>query len=121
MHASQLDPPDRQAVSVVPPDAAVIPLRRLRRARMPLMTVAITSIALLSGSALFLSGYSMGRQSAVEPGTPGDEGMAFQPFWDTYHTIEDRYAGGPVDREAVVQGAIRGMIDSLEDPYSSSL
>lgn len=121
MHASQLDPPDRQAVSVVPPDAAVIPLRRLRRARMPLMTVAITSIALLSGSALFLSGYSMGRQSAVEPGTPGDEGMAFQPFWDTYHTIEDRYAGGPVDREAVVQGAIRGMIDSLEDPYSSYL
>jgi len=88
---------------------------------MPLMTVAITSIALLSGSALFLSGYSMGRQSAVEPGTPGDEGMAFQPFWDTYHTIEDRYAGGPVDREAVVQGAIRGMIDSLEDPYSSYL
>ena len=80
---------------------------------MPLMTVAITSIALLSGSALFLSGYSMGRQSAVEPGTPGDEGMAFQPFWDTYHTIEDRYAGGPVDRDAVVQGAIRGMIDSL--------
>jgi carboxyl-terminal processing protease len=121
MHASQLDPPDRQAASVVPPDAAVIPLRRLRRARMPLMTVAITSIALLSGSALFLSGYSMGRQSAVEPGTPGDEGMAFQPFWDTYHTIEDRYAGGPVDREAVVQGAIRGMIDSLEDPYSSYL
>jgi carboxyl-terminal processing protease len=88
---------------------------------MPLITVAVTSIALLSGSALFLSGYSMGRQSAVEPGTPGDEGMAFQPFWDTYHTIEDRYAGGPVDREAVVQGAIRGMIDSLEDPYSSYL
>ena len=105
----------------MPADAAVTPLRGLRRARIPLITVAVTSIALLSGSALFLSGYSMGRQSAVEPGTPGDEGMAFQPFWDTYHTIEDRYAGGPVDREAVVQGAIRGMIDSLEDPYSSYL
>ena len=57
--------------------------------------IALTSVvALLSGSALFLSGYSMGRQSAVEPGTPGDEGMAFQPFWDTYQTISDRYAGG---------------------------
>ena len=85
------------------------------------MTVAITSIALLSGSALFLSGYSMGRQSAVEPGTPGDEGMAFQPFWDTYHTIENRYAGGTVDRDAVVQGAIKGMIESLDDPYSAYL
>lgn len=121
MDVSQLDPPGRLAVSVEPTDRVVTPVRGLRRARMPLVTVAVTSIALLSGSALFLSGYSMGRQSAVEPGTPGDEGMAFQPFWDTYHTIEDRYAGGPVDREAVVQGAIRGMIDSLEDPYSSYL
>jgi membrane-associated protease RseP (regulator of RpoE activity) len=122
MHASELDPPDRQAVSVAPADRAVTSVATPRRtAAMPIITIAVTAIALLSGSALFLSGYSMGRQSAVEPGTPGDEGMAFQPFWDTYHTIEDRYAGGPVDREAVVQGAIRGMIDSLEDPYSSYL
>jgi carboxyl-terminal processing protease len=122
MHASELDPPDRQAVSVAPVDHAVTPVTTPRRtATMPIITIAVTAIALLSGSALFLSGYSMGRQSAVEPGTPGDEGMAFQPVWDTYHRIEDRYAGGPVDREAVVQGAIRGMIDSLEDPYSSYL
>ena len=122
MFDSELDPPDRQAVSVAPVDGALTRARRpRRRPSAPIVTVAVTAIALLSGSALFLSGYSMGRQSAVEPGTPGDEGMAFRPFWDTYHTIEDRYAGGPVDREAVVQGAIRGMIDSLQDPYSAYL
>jgi carboxyl-terminal processing protease len=118
MHAAELDPPDRQTVSVEPVEGT---LTTARRPRAPIITVAVSVIALLSGSALFLSGYSMGRQSAVEPGTPGDEGMAFQPFWDTYHTIQDRYAGSDVDREAVVQGAIRGMIDSLEDPYSSYL
>ena len=118
MHATELDPPDRQAVSVAP---VVGTLTTSRRSRAPIITVAVSVIALLSGSALFLSGYSMGRQSAVEPGTPGDEGMAFQPFWDTYHTIQDRYAGSEVDRGVVVQGAIRGMIDSLEDPYSSYL
>ncbi len=118
MHATELDPPDRQAVSVAPVEGT---LTKARRSRAPIITVAVSVIALLSGSAMFLSGYSMGRQSAVEPGTPGDEGMAFQPFWDTYHTIQDRYAGSEVDREAVVQGAIRGMIDSLEDPYSSYL
>jgi len=122
MHESELDPPDRQAVSVAPVDGTLtLVTRPRRRAPFPIVTVVVTAIALLSGSALFLSGYSMGRQSAVEPGTPGDEGMAFQPFWDTYHTIEDRYAGSPVDREAVVQGAIRGMIDSLDDPYSAYL
>ena len=122
MFETELDARDRQAVSVAPTDHPLTPATRpRRRASAPIITVAVTAIALLSGSALFLSGYSMGRQSAVEPGTPGDEGAAFQPFWDTYHTIEDRYAGGPVDREAVVQGAIRGMIDSLDDPYSAYL
>ena len=122
MHASELlDQPDREAVSVPIPDPLTTATPRRRRASLPVISVAISIVALLSGSALFLSGYSMGRQSAVEPGTPGDEGMAFQPFWDTYHTIEDRYAGGPVDREAVVQGAIKGMIQSLDDPYSAYL
>ena len=47
-----------------------------------------------------MSGYSMGRQTAVEPGTPVSEDEAFRPFWDTYHTITERYAGGEVDRDA---------------------
>ena len=122
MHDSQLDQADRQAVNVAPIEATPSSTGRSRhRAATPIISVAVAAIALLSGSALFISGYSMGRQSAVEPGTPGDDGMAFQPFWDTYHTIQERYAGGPVDRDVVVQGAIRGMIDSLEDPYSAYL
>ena len=86
-----------------------------------LLPASLTAVTLLAGGALFLSGYSMGRQAAAEPGTPGGEGGAFRPFWDTYHTIRDRYAGGDVSRDAIVQGAIRGMINSLEDPYSQYL
>lgn len=87
----------------------------------PILSIAIVIVALFGGGALFMSGYSMGRQTAAEPGTPISEDAAFRPFWDTYHTITERYAGGEVDRATVVQGAIRGMIDSLEDPYSSYL
>ena len=68
--------------------------RAARPAPFPIVPVAIALVALLAGSALFMSGYSMGRQSAVEPGTPASEDEAFRPFWDTYHTISDRYAGG---------------------------
>ena len=39
----------------------------------------------------------MGRQSAVQPGTPAFEEEAFTPFWDTYDTIRDRYAGEEVE------------------------
>ncbi len=125
MQSTSNDHPDRQAGSVAPVDAVpLIPAAstppRARR-RFPIVPAALTLVALLGGSTLFLSGYSMGRQSAVEPGTPSSAGAEFRPFWDTYHTIRDRYAGGAVDRGAMVQGAIRGMIDSLEDPYSSYL
>ena len=89
--------------------------------RIPFLAISIALVAVLAGSALFMSGYTMGRQAGAEPGTPASDDATFQPFWDTYHTINDRYAGGDVDRGALVQGAIRGMIDSLGDPYSEYL
>ena len=83
--------------------------------------LAIAVVALMAGAALFLSGYSLGRQAETTPGTPGNEQAAFVPFWDAYRAITQQYAGGVVDRKTVVEGAIRGMIDSLGDPFSSYL
>ncbi len=108
------------------PNAPSIPLSPVviapsTRRSGPILPIAIAVVALLAGGALFMSGYTMGRQSASEPGTPAGADAAFRPFWDTYHTINERYAGGTVDREAIIQGAIRGMIAALDDPYSSYL
>ena len=83
--------------------------------------MAIAIVAVLAGSGLFLSGYTLGQRTASEPSTPISEADAFRPFWDTYHTITDTYAGGDVDRETLIQGAIKGMVGALGDPYSSYL
>jgi carboxyl-terminal processing protease len=106
------DEPPRPAL----PDAATDPPRRTR-----LLAISMTLVAVLAGSALFISGYTMGRQAGAEPGTAASDDAAFQPFWDTYHAIGDRYAGGDVKRDGLVQGAIKGMIDSLGDPFSQYL
>jgi carboxyl-terminal processing protease len=105
------------AVQALAPALAPPPPKRRR----PLVSIAVALVVLLGGSALFVSGYSLGRQAASDPGTPESQRAAFQPFWDTYHTITDRYAGGDVDKEGLIQGAIRGMIASLNDPYSAYL
>jgi carboxyl-terminal processing protease len=91
------------------------------RSRLPILPLAIALVAVLAGGALFMSGYTMGRQMALEPGTPPTESDAFKPFWDTYRAITQRYAGGEVDEPALIEGAIRGMIEALGDPYSSYL
>ena len=101
--------------------ATRIPPTVTARRRVPIVQLAIVLVMILAGSALFMSGYSLGRRTASDPGTPVSETTAFQPFWDVYHSINDRYAGGTVDREALIQGAIRGMIASLDDPYSAYL
>jgi len=43
----------------------------------------------------------------------------FKPFWEAWQIVHDEYLVQPVDDEKMMQGAIRGMMDSLGDPHSS--
>jgi len=78
-------------------------------------------VSILAGGALFISGFLVGQRSAEQPGTPVASEDGFQPFWDTYNTILKRYALGGEDQQSLVRGAIKGMVDSLGDPYSAYL
>ena len=91
------------------------------RRRLPVVPIAIALVAVLAGGALFMSGYTLGERRDAQPGTPASDEEAFQPFWDAYRQIVNRYAGGEVDRDALIQGAIQGMFEAIGDPYSSYL
>jgi len=41
----------------------------------------------------------------------------FSIFWDVYNTIDKNYVTEP-DKQKMVQGAIAGMVESLDDPFS---
>ena len=101
-----------------PPPTAAPRARGGIRAHLGVLVGALGIVAVLAGSALFVAGFSLGRESALTPGTPSGAANAFQPFWDTYSAITDRYAGGAVDQKSLVEGAIKGMIGALDDPYS---
>ncbi len=101
--------PSPQAIPTAPPR------------RLPVVAIALAIVALLGGAGLFMAGYTFGQRQADTPGTPVDREQAFAPFWDAYHAIIQRYAGGEVDHGLLIEGAIRGMIESLDDPYSSYL
>jgi carboxyl-terminal processing protease len=97
------------------------PGARGRGSRPIILGLALVLVGLIAGSALFLSGFALGSLRATTPGTPLDEQATFQPFWDTYRAITEDYAGGPVDRKTIIEGAIRGMISALGDPFSAYL
>ena len=57
--------------------------------------------------------------AAVNTATPAELQDLFEPFWDAWQLIHDQYVDQPVDDTLLMQGAIRGMVDSLGDPQSS--
>jgi carboxyl-terminal processing protease len=124
------DPPpaDAPAADVPPAGApadaganATVPAAESRARRLRRLPWFIALVAILGGSGLFLSGFALGALRASTPGTPLTDRQAFEPFWDTYNSIQSDYALDPVDRKTLVEGAIRGMINALGDPFSQYL
>ncbi|NPV57562.1 MAG: S41 family peptidase [Anaerolineae bacterium] len=52
-------------------------------------------------------------------GDQGDVGTLFAPFWETWDIVHDQYVDQPVDDQALMRGAIDGMLASLGDPHTS--
>lgn len=103
------------------PTAPVAVPRSSSSARGPILALAMVIVAVLGGGVLFASGYLVGQRSVEQPGTPAAAEAAFQPFWDSYDTIIKRFALGGETQQSLIDGAIKGMVDSLGDPYSAYL
>jgi carboxyl-terminal processing protease len=74
---------------------------------------------------------SLGFLKTLLPPVPGvetapngtDEGQEldalFKPFWESWQIVNEQYVTQPLEKEKLMQGAIRGMLQSLDDPYTS--
>ncbi len=51
--------------------------------------------------------------------SPVDIEELFDPFWQSWDLVHEIYFDQPVDDEAMMQGAISGLMDSLGDQHSS--
>ncbi len=59
----------------------------------------------------------IGRLINKELGKP--QNLDFSLFWDTWNLIEEKYAGRlELNHQGMIYGAITGMVESLDDPYS---
>ncbi len=53
-----------------------------------------------------------------DTGTPADLQALFAPFWEAWNIVHQQYFTLPLDDVALVDGAIRGMMDALPDEHS---
>jgi carboxyl-terminal processing protease len=59
------------------------------------------------------------QTSMTSTATPSENSELFTPFWEAWRLVHDQYLVQPVDDEKLMQGAIRGMMESLDDPHSA--
>lgn len=107
---------DVPVTPVIPSDAP-----RPERRRGWAFAASLVLVAVMGGGALFMSGYSIGRDAGRVGSGSVDEATAFAPFWNVYDAVTKRFPLGGVDQTKLVEGAIRGMVDALGDPYSTYL
>lgn len=63
-----------------------------------------------------------GPDTAVASQTPAvqaDLQKLFVPFWEAWNLVHTQFVDQPVNDEALMQGAIRGMLDALKDKHTS--
>ncbi|MGC8855542.1 MAG: S41 family peptidase [Anaerolineae bacterium] len=97
-----------------------------------LIVLAIFFVAVASFSGGFVVGHwlpqTVGQpQQAVVPSpsteqqsaTPTDLQTLFKPFWEAWNIVHEQYVDQPVNDVALMQGAIRGMMEALGDRHSS--
>lgn len=95
------------------------------------LLAAIITLVLLAGafSGGVIVGWSLPASSDTSIGIPlpalsgisetSSRDKLFKPFWQAWDIVHDQYVDQPVDDEKMMQGAIRGMMDSLGDPHTS--
>lgn len=62
----------------------------------------------------YLAGLAASQPAA---GAPDDLEEDFAVFWDTWRIVENDFFG-ETDRQVMIQGAIKGMVGALDDPYT---
>lgn len=63
-------------------------------------------------------GFSFGKNS-VECKVCKPENLDFSLFWEAFQKIQEKYVDpGKIDVQQVIYGAISGMVNSLDDPYT---
>ena len=82
------------------------------------MTCKWIHVILLLVIATFSAGFFVGKFQVVCPICPPEE-VDFSIFWEAYHKLQEKFVDKEkLDVQKIIYGAISGMVQSLQDPYT---
>lgn len=95
-----------------------VPPRSLARRLLLVLALAVCATATFLAGVLLAPALRPALLAvAPTPSPPSDQTL--NPFWEVWRLIEREYYGAPPDKQALVGGAIHGLVNALGDPHSS--
>jgi len=80
--------------------------------------LALLAVFLIAGA--FSGGVFVGRMIPAQTNEETSElDLLFEPFWETWQYVQEGFINQPVDDNKLMQGAIRGMLESLDEKHTS--
>ena len=72
---------------------------------------------------IFVAGYKIGEYKSQSlfsiPQSNNQKNIDFSLFWDTWQKVEDKFVDKKkIDKQKMFYGAIKGMVASVDDPYT---
>lgn len=90
-------------------------------------TVVSTIFTFIGAIIIFVTGYLIGQSPNApihlfrETAVSATQNEQFDPFLEVWDLVHERYLRQPVDDTALIEGAIDGMLATLEDPHTRYL
>ncbi len=87
-----------------------------------ILLVAVFSVGIFLGNRLIDQNDDLPTIEEVsnDAGTPNGLELIFTPFWEVWELVHTSYVDQPVDDEALMQGAVNGMLEAVDEQTADS-
>lgn len=77
-------------------------------------------ITLTLSAGIFVTGFLLGsvRPALAQGNQPASVQTLFEPFWETWTLLHSEFVDQPLDDVALMEGAIDGMLATLDDQHT---
>lgn len=93
----------------------------MKKSSVALLGVFYTFALLTIGYWMGLTGWPLVQLGIATPAVPPEVRSTFAPFWETWNLVNERYYDQPLNPETLTEGAIEGMLNTLDDPHTRYL
>jgi carboxyl-terminal processing protease len=93
----------------------------MKKSSIALFAVFYTFALLFLGFWMGQTGWPLVELGVATSAVPPEVRDTFAPFWETWNLVNERYYDQPLAPETLTEGAIEGMLGTLDDPHTRYL